>query len=722
MYFNMNNEIKESSIVEGQTQVYADGHIDPQYGVNTNAPYLNQPPKQLIDIAMQFYRSGKSDSQVLAILVGMGIPQQLALAGIAVCKSMMGMQTENNNNKQKNHNKMNFTLTNLYENVMKSIDTLTVMKADGSRISYSANTALNILEKSLSAFPHKFYAEYIAKNNPAGANVSESGINYKTDKYALVKLGEIKGAHNSIPVFVGQSMGVLVETNNDESVLVDKSKRLVNELTTEQRLSSEASYKIIELTPSKVAEISNFISYQKLSEDTSINEDLVNPNLKFKIAKTLHRDLTAYDFLTPIKELRTYIDNLYNNSKLLFRISEAIERNELRKDSLSTALIMDLNNTLKESNNVKDNFTKIAAKHPWSADVKFILNEMAVADKKAASNNAGIVSSVLSPVIENENGLNFFLHGKVYALKEGKITESAINDQRFFNVLEGLKLFKHIDNSLFAFGQNDKSLEYNLTEGKLTLGKSDLTELNPSQIKESLLASNFFGYKNIGNADKVAKLFESIDLLYEMDNFTNITSNEFLSLFLTVIAVEEGVWVNKVNLGMRLNEMKFIASATEAVQLVKEFINYDASAILSERLVNEGDKQAAISKTRKTLEERISFLEEKKASINAAISKIGKSEELDEAINLINTEISKFEKELQQTYSIVEKKTKKEYLNSGYVEANVFRSTSGLKKGQTVMVNAEEYTSLGDNDLLTIIDPNTEKDTIVKKGDLKVEI
>jgi hypothetical protein len=38
----MNNEIKEH-LKEGQTQVYSDGRIDPQYGVNTNAPYLNNP-------------------------------------------------------------------------------------------------------------------------------------------------------------------------------------------------------------------------------------------------------------------------------------------------------------------------------------------------------------------------------------------------------------------------------------------------------------------------------------------------------------------------------------------------------------------------------------------------------------------------------------------------------------------------------------------------------
>ena len=44
-----------------------------------------------------------------------------------------------------------------------------------------------------------------------------------------------------------------------------------------------------------------------------------------------------------------------------------------------------------------------------------------------------------------------------------------------------------------------------------------------------------------------------------MDNFTGITSTEFLNLFLTVIAVEEGIWINRVNIGMQINEMKFDA-------------------------------------------------------------------------------------------------------------------------------------------------------------------
>jgi CRISPR/Cas system CMR-associated protein Cmr5 small subunit len=623
------NHKTNTDINEGQTQVYSDGRIDAQHGVDTTTPHLNNPPQQLLDIAAQFYKSGKTDSQVLAILVGMGIPQQLALSGVSFYKSKL--ETYNENNKQKNNNEMNFTLTQLYENIMNSIDILKTMDSDSSRISYSSKNALKVLEESLGMFPRELnlWKSYVAIHN--------------------------------------------------------------NELNDETGLK----------------------------ESIELN---INPNLKFKIAKTLHRSLSIYEWLSPVKNLRDYIDTVYTNVKWSFKISEAIDTNKLQKGKLYETLINDLTESLKEPADIKSNLAKIATKHPWASSVYSILNEMTIDDNKAATNNDGIVSQILSPVVENENGLNFVLHGKTYAIKDNQITESVVRDHRFFNVLEGLQLFKNINNSLVIFGQNNKSLEYNLTEGTLMLNKTNLTELTPTQIKESLLAVNFFGYKNTMSTDTVAKFFESIDYLRDMDMFTHITSREFAALHLTLIAIGEGVWVNKVNSGMQINEMSFIPTATEAVKLIKEFINYDVSLILSEQLIAEGDASLTLSKKRNELSETISFLIEKKTEINSAISKNGKSEELDEALTLINAELIKFEKELQESYLVSEKKNKKQYLDDGFVDANIIKPSAGFSKGQQIMVNAEEYSSLGNDDLVTIIDPMTNKESFIIKNDIKVEI
>jgi len=621
-------------IKEGQTQVYMNGGIDPQFGVNTDAPYLNAPSKQLLEIvATLFSQSGKTkldgrngkvieeggmkESQVLSILVGMGIPQQLAMSAIATFKGNQGIIE--NNNKQKNHNKMKFTIAELYENVMKSIAALNEMNSDNSRVSYTAKNALNILEESLKAFPMRFKSEE--------------------------------------------------------------------------------------------AEV--------ISEEV---ENSVNPILKFNIAKQLHRDLASSDWINPIRELRSYIEGAYADTKWSFRISEAIQRAKGQRGKLYEGLVNDLEGLLTESSDsIKTKFSALSSKNPWYLEGKSIVNEMKAEDNKATANGGGTISTTLSPVLESAEGLTFHLHGKNYIFNGKTITEAEVKDSRFFDVLEGLGMFKNTDNTLVTFGESGKTLEYSLTEGTLKLGNVDLSNSSIIELKEALLANNFFGYRNQWKIDNVCKFFESIDLLAEMDNFTTITSNEFTNLFLTMIAVEEGIYVNTVNSAMHLNEMKLVSSATETVKLVKEFINYDASPILSERLIAENDEAAKAEKVRATISDRISFLEEKKAKVKEAINKLGETEELTEAMNLLDEEISKFEKELQESY-VVEKKSRNELLDDGYVEAEVNKNGNGLRKGQEVYVNAEDYTSLGDNDQLECIDYKTGKSTICPKGQLNVKI
>jgi len=179
--------------------------------------------------------------------------------------------------------------------------------------------------------------------------------------------------------------------------------------------------------------------------------------------------------------------------------------------------------------------------------------------------------------------------------------------------------------------------------------------------------------------------------------------------------------LNTVNPGMGLNEMKKYDTATETVNVVKEFVNFDLSPILSERLIAEDNEKAIKENKRKDLNDTLSFLEEKKKEVLAAIEKLGETDELKEALNLIEEELKGKEKELADSF-ISEKKTKDDYLNDGFVEASVKKSGQGLKRKQEVLVNAEEYASLGDDDLLTIIIPKNGKSVVLPKEDLEVKI
>jgi len=625
---------------EGQTQVYTNGQVDTQYGVDTSTPYLNTPPKQLLDIAKEFFKSGKSEAQVLSILVGMGTHQQLALSAIRALKSM-GTMIEK---QQKNHNNMKFTLVDLYEKVVDTIQKLDEMAADKSRTSFSNKQAKDTLVGALRMFPD-------------------------------------------------------MTINSD----------IIAKLTTEEleKIKGEGDSKEIWLT---------------------LVDEKVTPVLKYNIAKSIHNTSSIHDFIKPVNELRSYINNMYQNHTFSFKVNEAVMSIGNRNNPLDVKLAGELTSLLRESDDVvKAKFENIALKNPWSGECKAILNEMKQ-EAKGADQAKAVVLKVLTPILTEGKNIIFNLHGKNWGFDGVNMTEAEVTDPRWNLVIEGLGLFKQTHNSLMMFGESDSTLVIDLAEGKITLGKIDLTETETLKIKEALIANKFFSYRDAWKADKVCSLIEHLDMIAEMDTALSLTSTEFLNVYLTMLAVEStdseksgGVWVNKVNPAMKMNEMKFFPTATEALKETKDFIGYDATSYLSESLIAEGEKAAIVEKKRSVINDEISFLEEQKNTIDTAIKRIGVSEELTEALGLIQAELSKKEQELQETY-LSEKKTKREYLDDGYTEATINVSAGSFKKGDEVMVRAEDYTSLGDEDLIDVVDTKTMKTELIERGKLKVKI
>ena len=540
-------------IDEGQTQVYMNGGIEPQHGVNSS-PYLQHPPQQLLDI-IKGLKTGtnKTPAQLLAILVGMGIQQKMAETAILMSEPSVTMQ-EN----QKNHNKMNFTLSSLYEQVNLCINQLKEIKSDRSRVSYTTQSALSILESTLNSFPMRF--------------------------------------------------------NNDVTAVV--------------------------------------------SEEV---ENTVNPSLKFEIASKLHKQLSVASLVNPVQQLREFIENIYNENKFLFRVSQSVQNTSQQRGKMYESLTESLTNILKENNEIaKQKFQIIAAKNPWSTDCKVIQNELKIEESRLVDSSIAKIVKTYSPINKSSNGLSFSLHGKTYSVKDGEIKESVVNDTRFYNVLEGLKHFKLDGDNIITFGENGKILEYNITEGKLTYGKSDLTNASIIELKEALTATNFSGYRNMWKNDTICRFFESIDYLYEMDNFTTLQSQEFLGLYLTVIAIGENIFINKVNPSMQLNEMIKVETATDAVKIAKDFMNYDISSIFNDKLVAEKSQKAIQEKLTSNINDKLTFLEEKKAEIKNAIDQYGKTTELSEALSILEQEIVSNETKLANSY-LTEGNAKKKY-------------------------------------------------------------
>ena len=298
-----------NKINEGQTQVYMDGHIDHQAGVNTADPYLNRPPKQLLDITTEFMKSGKSQAQVLAILVGMGIPQQLAKSSIQTCDYAMSNNL-GESKQQKNNTKMNFTLTQLYENINSSLTKLNYISSDSTRVSYSAKKAISVLEHSLDLFP--------------GINVTESKVKQLEEKLRSEEEAEQKAINEKNYELASESR--------------DKCNELKNQIIAEnQKTNSD-------------------LSSDELSE--AFNESS-HPTLKYKIAKSVYNNTSEYEWLNPINELKSYLDKVYEDNKWSFKIVEAVGSLSSRSNPLHQRLEKDLLGIVNESD-VKSKFIKIA--------------------------------------------------------------------------------------------------------------------------------------------------------------------------------------------------------------------------------------------------------------------------------------------------------------------------------------------------------------------------
>lgn len=428
------------------------------------------------------------------------------------------------------------------------------------------------------------------------------------------------------------------------------------------------------------------------------------PLMKYNAAKIVYEGLGQYANIECVYNLRNYILESYKEYKTNFAVCDIINGINQANGSIYEKCAADLT-AIVDSDSIKSDVKVVAKANPWNTSLKNLCESIAYENKNAISTNNCTVSSVYSPVIEAADGMIFHLHGKDYISDGKSVKECAkVNDINYNNVLNGLSIAKINGDEINFYGKS-KVLNFNTTEGSVKLGSLDLSEANSYEIKDAILMNQLYDYRDLYKADIVAKFFESYDCLKKFSKITDISSNNFNNLFLTVIAVEEGYYVNKVNGGMSLNTLEKIDTASQLVECAKSFINYDMTNVLIENLVEEGNKQAAINKKRDEINSTIEHYEQQKQRVQEAIKKLGNSPELNEALNILTEEIRKNEKELQKTY---------ESKQDEFVEAVITSPIAGLKRGDKVMVKALDYTTKG-NDEEVEIDNDGKKMMMVKK-------
>ena len=512
------------------------------------------------------------------------------------------------------------------------------------------------------------------------ASYKKTGQSDEVIKQCMWQLGmipEVVEAHldyfNKHAAQINKDINIVKESKDMKLTLEklhiqsEKTIAALEEMKSDNSLgfSASSAQKIIEsaMAQLQITKDDQVVLDEKIKAGYKIDDTLVNPVLKYTVAESLYVALAQYDWIMPVSDFRNMIAESFVADKWSYVTAKFANSLAGQSSNPSYAnLYESLVDVLIDEENVRLALKDVLLENSWNADAKSILVSL-VAEEKAEQgeintsiyeNSSCSVRKTFSPIIVDENKKVFHLNGKNYIFDGNTLEEATVTDQKYLNVLEGLSLLKYEADKdrLVYYGKNNMVLEYNCQTDEISLtGVDNINEMSILDINETLKRCGIFDRETIGNCEKLVKFFESKDILYELDNpVTTIQSDKFAGVFVTVINVQEGVYVNKVNVALGINEMVHYKTAKEACEAIRDFMKYDATAILSEKLQAEGEKNAIIESKRNEIKETLAFLSEKRAELISGLQETNNNEQLKEALELVEGEIRKFEKELQETY------------------------------------------------------------------------
>ena len=429
--------------------------------------------------------------------------------------------------------------------------------------------------------------------------------------------------------------------------------------------SASSAQKVIEgaLTQLQMTKDDQTVMDEKIKAGYKIDDTLVNPVLKYTVTESLYKMLAQFDWLKPVNDFRTVIAESFVADKWSYVAAKFANSIAGQTSNPSYAgLYEGLVDTLIGEENVRLALENVLLDNSWNTDAKSLLVSI-VNEEKAEQgeintsvfeNSSCSVRKTFSPLIVDENKNVFHLNGKNYIFDGQTLEEATVTDGKYLNALEGLSILKYEADKdrLVYYGKNNMVLEYNCQTDEISLtGVDNINEMSIIDINETLKRCGIFDRETIGNCEKLVKFFEAKDILVELDTpVTTIQSDKWPGVFVTVVNVQEGVYVNKVNIALHINEMTYYKTAMEACNAIRDFMKYDASAILAEKLQAEGVKNAVIEGKRNDIRETLAFLSEKRAQLVAGLQETDNNEQVQAALELVEGEIRKFEKELQETY------------------------------------------------------------------------
>jgi hypothetical protein len=468
------------------------------------------------------------------------------------------------------------------------------------------------------------------------------------------------------------------------------------------------------------------ISY-KVEEGKLSFEEVNDKSTMLEAAVSISQNLKHFSNINSVVEMVNEMNSFISENAISYSIQRAIVQLSPKQDNKAFESAISILSSLyeKEESYILENFVKETQSISWIVEVRGIVEQVNVLNNKLNSTREAVVENVYSPVILNEDeSYTFYLDGRYYRLHENKVEAIENKNGLMHTMVSLMEGFSFNDTSVSTFGKNGKELTIDLASGKVLLEGKELDHTNVEELRRVLLSTNFVQYNEMYKVDELCMFIENVNTIKHLDFVTSLKSRLFEGVKVNIMKFNESVYVNRLNRTMNVNELIESKSAIEVQSLINEYLNYDVSNLLSEMIEGERKSLLDLNQKKEEISEAISFLKEKKSEVEKAISQIGESEELNSALDILESEIVSKEKELQSVFDMISGRVdeKKSPEDLGFIEAVVVKPFDGFSKGDKVFIGAEEYTTGGKSDDVSYSDKSMKKKGSISKNHVEVNI
>jgi hypothetical protein len=377
------------------------------------------------------------------------------------------------------------------------------------------------------------------------------------------------------------------------------------------------------------------------------------------------KQLGAYSWMKPIGTFINETQEFLKRNELAIIIERVIFDLEVSRDSGYYKKAIDKLVEASNSENPVFTILETMETEKWIPLVKRIYEYCDKIKGSINGHNPNFkVSKIYSPVefIEESGNYVFFSNGKVLETNGETIVESEKEISESFKSLVSITETSRFDKGVIRMYPNPSSIvdvDFNGESAKIVINNKIVESSN---VESFMLASGFLKYTE---KDKVAKIMHAIsegNNIKELDFGYRVTSSVFEGVSVNVFTLNENIYIQKINRGMKENSLVLAESAEHAVSIVKDFMNYDISNSLTHLLETEKAEQLVKEKELQRVNSRIKFLMESLENLDRAakINGVETSTQVVKAKELLESQITIHKAELDKINSKVEEASTEE--------------------------------------------------------------